>query len=83
MKKVAIQGYKGCFHEQAARDFYGPERLEVVECDSFDGLFQAVDAGVADAAVMAIENTLSGGLIHNFEPAEPDGPSGTVADGHP
>ena len=67
MKKVAIQGYKGCFHEQAARDFYGPERLEVVECDSFDGLFQAVDAGVADAAVMAIENTLSGGLIHNFE----------------
>ena len=67
MKKVAIQGYKGCFHEQAAREFYDNERLEIVECDTFDGLYQAIEAGVADAAVMAIENTLSGGLIHNFE----------------
>ena len=67
MKKVAIQGYKGCFHEQAAREFYENERLEIVECDTFDGLYQAIEAGVADAAVMAIENTLSGGLIHNFE----------------
>ena len=38
-----------------------------MECDTFDGLYQAIEAGVADAAVMAIENTLSGGLIHNFE----------------
>ena len=67
MKKVAIQGYKGCFHEQAAREFYENERLEIVECDTFDGLYQAIEAGVADAAVMAIENTLSVGLIHNFE----------------
>ena len=62
MKSVAIQGYKGCFHEQAARLFYG-EGISIVECDTFEDLFTAK----ADAIVMAIENTVSGGLLHNFE----------------
>lgn len=66
-KKVAIQGYKGCFHEQAARLFYRDGTPDIVECDTFDGLYQAMASGLADAAVMAIENTVSGGLIHNFE----------------
>ena len=66
-RRVAIQGYKGCFHEQAARLFYGDLPVEVKECDTFPGLFQALDEGQADAAVMAIENTVSGGLVHNFE----------------
>ena len=75
MKKVAIQGYKGCFHEQAARLFYdqlchserSEESLSVVECNTFEDLYKSLDAGEADAAVMAIENTVSGGLLHNFE----------------
>ena len=70
MKKVAIQGVKGCFHEQAARLFY--EQSEgvvpyICECSTFDGLYSSVEAGDADAAVMAIENTVSGGLLPNFE----------------
>ncbi|MBR5924968.1 MAG: prephenate dehydratase [Bacteroidales bacterium] len=70
MKKVAIQGYSGCFHEEAARSFYsslGEENLQMVECDTFDGLYQAIAKGEAEAAVMAIENTVSGGLIPNFD----------------
>ncbi len=70
MTKVAIQGFSGCFHEQAAREFYrdlNGEIPEIVECATFDGLYQAMDQGRADAAVMAIENTTSGGLIPNFE----------------
>lgn len=71
MKKVAIQGYRGCFHEQAAREFYrgfsGQENLQIVECDRFDDLYTAVNTGQADALVMAIENTVSGGLLPNFE----------------
>ena len=66
MKRVAIQGFKGCFHEQAARLFYDAP-LEIVECSTFEDLYTALDEGRADAAVMAIENTVSGGLIHNFE----------------
>ena len=70
MKKIAIQGVKGCFHEQAARLFYeehGHSVPEIVECDTFDGLYESLKNGEADAAVMAIENTVSGGLLPNFE----------------
>lgn len=70
MKKVAIQGIKGCFHEQAAYLFYEREGLpkpEIVECASFADLYKQMDAGAADAAIMAIENTVSGGLLPNFE----------------
>lgn len=67
MKRVAIQGYQGCFHEQAARLFYGDSALSVVECDSFEDLYRAMAEDRADAAVMAIENTVSGGLLHNFD----------------
>ena len=70
MKKIAIQGVKGCFHEQAARLFYQGHGImdpEVVECLTFDGLYKGLDEGRADAAIMAIENTVSGGLLPNFE----------------
>lgn len=70
-KRVAIQGYSGCFHEQAARLFYGGMRpgegLQMVECSTFDGLYDALGHKEADAAIMAIENTVSGGLLPNFE----------------
>ena len=70
MKNIAIQGVKGCFHEQAARQFYhgvGIDEPGIVACATFDGLYRRVDEGRADAAVMAIENTVSGGLLPNFE----------------
>lgn len=68
MKKVAIQGYSGCFHEQAARLFWCgdgartgvvplEEDIQTVECDTFDGLYAALDSGKADSAVMAINQT--------------------------
>ncbi len=69
-KRVAIQGVKGCFHEQAARLFYeehGQAVPDIVECLTFDDLYRSMNDGVADAAVMAIENTVSGGLLPNFE----------------
>ena len=70
MKRVAIQGFSGCFHEQAARDFYRSgknEDIAIVECATFGDLFSALAQGRADAAVMAIENTISGGLLPNFD----------------
>lgn len=69
MTKVAIQGYRGCFHEQAAREFYANrgEETSIEECPTFESLFKAVDERRAGALVMAIENTISGGLIPNFE----------------
>jgi len=69
-KKVAIQGVKGCFHEQAARLFYedhGHIVPDIIECATFEGVYKSLSSGMADAAVMAIENTVSGGLLPNFE----------------
>ncbi|MBQ9549064.1 MAG: prephenate dehydratase [Bacteroidales bacterium] len=70
-RRVAIQGYRGCFHEEAALRFYaslpGAPEVEIVPCDTFAELYEALGAGRADAAVMAIENTVSGGLIPNFD----------------
>ena len=69
-RKIAIQGVKGCFHEQAARLFYegqGCSLPEIVECAEFDDLYKSLSRGQAQAAVMAIENTVSGGLLPNFE----------------
>lgn len=69
MTTVAIQGYRGCFHEQAARDFYSArgEDISIFESPTFEGLFKALSDGKAEAAVIAIENTISGGLLPNFE----------------
>lgn len=70
MKKIAIQGVKGCFHEQAARLFYeehGHLVPDILECNTFEDMYRSMDAGEADAAVMAVENTVSGGLLPNFE----------------
>ncbi len=64
-KRVAIQGVQGCFHEQAARLYYG-EEIDVVECLSFEALFTCLKQGEANGAVMAIENTVSGGLLPNY-----------------
>ncbi len=69
-RRIAIQGYSGCFHEQAALTFYEKfdgSRPSIVECATFDDLYRSLDAGKADALVMAIENTVSGGLLPNFE----------------
>ena len=69
MTSIAIQGFRGCFHEQAARVFYSArgEDISIVECPTFEDIFTALVDGRAQAAAMAIENTISGGLIPNFE----------------
>jgi prephenate dehydratase len=64
--KVAIQGVQGAFHEIAARSFYPEGNLEVVPADTFDILVEKVETGEADAAVMAIENTIAGSLLRNY-----------------
>lgn len=69
-KRIAIQGFHGCFHEQAADVYYrnnGAQEIGIVECATFDGLYRAMREGIADAAVMAVENTISGGLLPNLE----------------
>lgn len=63
--KVAIQGVRGAFHEIAARQALGKDIIPV-ECLTFRGLVLATQEGKADAALMAIENSVAGGILPNY-----------------
>ena len=40
MKQVTIQGEPGCFHEEAARRYFGDEPIEIVPCRTFEAQFE-------------------------------------------
>ena len=67
MKRVAIQGIKGSFHDIATRAFFGDEKVELVCCDTFEELFEAMGHDPALLGMVAIENTIAGSLLHNYE----------------
>lgn len=66
MKKVAIQGIAGSFHEDAAQRYFADEKIEIVECRTFRKVCQLVDEDKVDIAVMAIENAIAGSLLENY-----------------
>lgn len=63
--KIAIQGIKGSNHHQVAKDYFG-EGIDLVECLSFDSLIDSLLNGTADKGVMAIENSIAGSIIPNY-----------------
>jgi prephenate dehydratase len=65
IKRVAIQGIKASFHEEAAFKFFGDD-IETIECTSFKQTFQKLANGEADFVVMAIENSIAGSLLPNY-----------------
>ena len=66
LPRIVIQGVRGAFHEMAARQLFG-EAIELVPALSFDELAQkTANSEVADAAVMAIENSLVGSILSNY-----------------
>jgi prephenate dehydratase len=64
--KIAVQGELGCFHEVAARQFFCYDDIEIVPCSTFDMTLNAVKQGIADLAMMAIENARSGSILYNY-----------------
>lgn len=67
IKKVAIQGIAGCFHDAAARAFFKDEQIETVPYDSFPEMFEALDSNPELIGIVAIENTIAGSLLANHE----------------
>ncbi|MCM1028968.1 MAG: prephenate dehydratase [Pseudoflavonifractor sp.] len=66
-RKVTIQGVAGCFHDAAARAYFGNEEIETVECDSFPQMMERLDRDASLVGIMAIENTIAGALLQNHE----------------
>ena len=65
MKKVAIQGVSGAFHEIAARQYFKGEEIEILPCITFKDLFKALEADDSLLGIIAIENTIAGSLLQN------------------
>lgn len=64
-KRIAIQGIAGSFHHLAVMHF--EEAYELVPCLTFDELIRQVQEGGADEGVMALENSVAGGLMSNYQ----------------
>ena len=67
MKKVAIQGFEGSYHDIATRQFFNSEDTELICCETFSEVFTALKSDSNVIALVAIENTIAGSLLHNYE----------------
>jgi len=63
--RVAIQGIRASFHEEAAFLHFG-EDIQTIECNSFKQTFEVLQAKEADYVVMAIENSIAGSILPNY-----------------
>ena len=59
MKRIAIQGTRGSYSEEAVREIFGLD-ASLLECCDFNATFAAVESGEADNAVVPVENKIVG-----------------------
>ncbi|MGI6243226.1 MAG: prephenate dehydratase [Prevotella sp.] len=67
MKKIAIQGIPGSFHDIAAHQYFADEQMQLVCCSTFEQVFENIKHDPTTIGVVAIENTIAGSLLHNYE----------------
>ncbi|MBR2359646.1 MAG: prephenate dehydratase [Bacteroidaceae bacterium] len=67
MKKIAIQGMIGSFHDIAAHQYFGEEEIELICCNTFEEVFEEIRKDSNVIGMTAIENTIAGSLLHNYE----------------
>ncbi|MET0622194.1 MAG: prephenate dehydratase [Pyrinomonadaceae bacterium] len=64
--RVAFQGERGAFSEEAAVKLVGPDAA-LVPRPTFESLFAAVGQGAADLALAPVENTLAGSVHRVYD----------------
>lgn len=63
----AIQGFEGSFHQAAAQSFFG-NNVEIICCNTFQKLITiADDTQLSAGGVMAIENSIAGTILPNYQ----------------
>lgn len=63
---MAIQGYEGSFHQEAANIFFN-KNVTVECCDTFKEVIAAAkDNERTDGCIMAIENSIAGSILPNY-----------------
>ena len=67
MRKIAIQGVKGSYHDIAAHKYFKDEEIELICCNTFEEVFAQMKKDSDVIGMIAIENTIAGSLLHNYE----------------
>ena len=67
MKKIAIQGTLGSYHDIAAHKYFEGEEIELICCANFEDVFTSIRKDSQVIGMLAIENTIAGSLLHNNE----------------
>ena len=67
MKRVAIQGVIGSFHDIAAHQYFEGEQLQIICCSTFEQIFENIRRDPTVIGFLAIENTLR--LMYSALPA--------------
>ena len=65
-ERIAFQGERGAFSEEAARKLLGRE-ITLLPCARFEDVFRRLKEGRATGAVVPIENTLAGSVHENYD----------------
>ncbi len=65
VQKIAIQGIKGAFHQEAAKLYFN-NNICIDECITFAALIESVETGKSKYGIMAIENSLVGSILPNY-----------------
>jgi len=63
--KVAIQGIAASYHHEASK-LYFKDDFEIVECGTFRNVCEKLATNDIDYAVMAIENSIAGSILPNY-----------------
>lgn len=66
IKKIAIQGGYGAFHEIASLHYFENEEIEIVPRKTFKDLFHSLNNSHVDYGITAIENSLAGSILPNY-----------------
>jgi prephenate dehydratase len=66
MIKISIQGARGSYHDIVAREKF-PDDSEIIESDTFHQVFEDIKKGLADYGVVAIENSIYGSFLENYD----------------
>src|SRR5271165_5708641 len=64
--RVAFQGERGAFSEEAAVKLLG-EQIELVPRPIFEAMFASIDEGAADLVLAPVENSLAGSVYRNYD----------------
>lgn len=66
MTRVAFQGERGAYSEEAIYQAFGPE-VGTQPCRSFEGIFEAVESGEAEYGVLPVENSTAGSINQAYD----------------